>query len=51
MRNEMRTVFAATSFAIAGVATAQAADISAMTGYHLDIAKPNYDVSARSLSH
>ncbi len=32
MRNEMRTLLAAAAFAVAGVATAQAADIAAMTG-------------------
>jgi hypothetical protein len=33
MRNEMRTVFTAAAFAVATMATAQAADIAAMTGY------------------
>ncbi len=33
MRNEMRTVFTAAALAVATVATAQAADIAAMTGY------------------
>ena len=33
MRNEMRTLLAAAAFAVAGMATAQAADIVAMTGH------------------
>ena len=33
MRNEMRTLLAAAAFAVAGVATAQAADIAPMTGH------------------
>jgi hypothetical protein len=33
MRNAMRTLLAATAFAIAGVAAAQAADIAALTGH------------------
>jgi hypothetical protein len=33
MRNEMRTLLAAAAFAVAGVATAQAADIAAVTGH------------------
>ncbi len=33
MRNEMRTLLAAAAFAVAGVATAQAADIAATTGH------------------
>jgi hypothetical protein len=33
MKNEMRTLLAAAAFAAAGVATAQAADIAAMTGH------------------
>jgi hypothetical protein len=43
MRNEMRTLFAAAAFAVAGVAAAQAADIPAMTGY---AAKLDADSSA-----
>jgi hypothetical protein len=33
MRNEMRTLLAAAAFAVAGVVTAQAADIAPMTGH------------------
>jgi hypothetical protein len=33
MRNEMRTLLGAAAFAVAGVATAQAADIAAMIGH------------------
>jgi Ni,Fe-hydrogenase III small subunit len=43
MRNEMRTLLAAAAFAVAGVATAQAADIAVMTGH---ATKLNADSSA-----
>jgi hypothetical protein len=33
MRNEMKTLLAAAAFAVAGVATAQAADLTPMTGH------------------
>jgi hypothetical protein len=41
--NEMRIIFAVAAFAVAGVATAQAADIAAITGY---VAKLDADGSA-----
>jgi hypothetical protein len=43
MKNEMRTLLAAAAFAVAGIATAQSADIAAMTGY---AAKLDADSSA-----
>jgi hypothetical protein len=43
MKNEMRTLLAAAALAVAGVATAQAADIAAMTGH---VTKLNADSSA-----
>ena len=43
MKSEMRTLLAAAAFAVAGIATAEAADIAAMTGY---AAKLDADSSA-----
>jgi hypothetical protein len=43
MKNEMRTLLAAAAFAVAAIATAEAADIAAMTGY---AAKLDADSSA-----
>jgi len=48
MKNEMRTLLAAAAFAIAGVATAQAADIAAMTGH---VTKLNADSRTGLLHH
>ena len=43
MKNEMRALLAAAAFAVAGIATAEAADIAVMTGY---AAKLDADSSA-----
>jgi hypothetical protein len=43
MKNRIRTLLAATAFAVAGIATVNAADIAAMTGY---TAKLDADSSA-----